>query len=37
MPCPYKIIVGRETALPSPLYHSGSTVIDISPDRVRRN
>ncbi len=22
MPCPYNIIFGRETALPSPLYHS---------------
>ncbi len=29
MPCPYNIILGRETALPSPLYHSGVTGIDL--------
>ncbi len=29
MPCPYNIILGRDTALPSPLYHSGATGIDI--------
>ncbi len=27
MPCPYKIIFGRDTALPSPLYYSGATVL----------
>ena len=30
MPCPYNIILGRDTALPSPLYHSGVTGIDIT-------
>jgi|GEM_PF-5413886 len=30
MPCPYNIILGRETAVPSPLYHSGVTGIDIT-------
>jgi hypothetical protein len=30
MPCPYNIILGRDTALPSPLYHSGATGIDIT-------
>ncbi len=30
MPCPYIIIFGRETALPSPLYHSGAAGIDIN-------
>ncbi len=29
MPCPYKIILGRETALPCPLYYSGATGIDM--------
>jgi hypothetical protein len=29
VPCPYSIIFGRDTALPSPLYHSGTTGIDI--------
>ncbi len=29
MPCPYNIILGRDTALPSPLDHSGVTGIDI--------
>jgi hypothetical protein len=29
VPCPYNIIFGRETAVPSPLYHSGVTGIDI--------
>ncbi len=29
MPCPYGIIFGRDTALPSPLYHSGAAGIDI--------
>jgi hypothetical protein len=30
VPCPYNIILGRDTALPSPLYHSGVTGIDIT-------
>ena len=30
MPCPYSIILGRDTALPSPLYHSGATGFDIT-------
>jgi hypothetical protein len=30
MPCPYNIIFGRDTALPSPLYHSGAAGIDIT-------
>jgi hypothetical protein len=30
MPCPYNIILGRETALPCPLYHCGVTGIDIT-------
>ncbi len=30
MPCPYSIIFGRDTALPSPLYHSGAAGIDIT-------
>jgi hypothetical protein len=30
MPCPYNIIFGRDTALPSPLYHSGAAGIDMS-------
>ena len=29
VPCPYNIIFGRDTARPSPLYHSGATGIDI--------
>ncbi len=29
MPFPYNITVGRDTALPSPLYHSGATGINI--------
>ena len=29
MPSPYAILMGRETALPSPLYHSGAAGIDI--------
>ncbi len=29
MPCPYNIIFGRETAMPSPLYNSGATGIYI--------
>ena len=29
MPCPYPLIWRRETALPSPLYHSGAAGIDI--------
>jgi hypothetical protein len=29
MPCPYNIILGRETALPCPLDHSGVTGFDI--------
>jgi hypothetical protein len=29
VPCPYSIIFGRDTALPSPLYHSGAAGIDI--------
>jgi hypothetical protein len=33
MPCPYNIILGRDTALPSPLYHSGVTGIDITQKR----
>ncbi len=24
MPCPYNIIFGRDTAMPSPLYYSGA-------------
>ena len=34
MPCPYKIILGRDTALPSPLYHSVVTGIDIKQSTV---
>jgi hypothetical protein len=30
VPCPYNVILGRDTALPSPLYHSGITGIDIT-------
>ncbi len=30
MPCPYDIILGRDTALPSPLYYSGAAGIDIT-------
>ncbi len=30
MPCPYDIILGRDTALPWTLYHFGVTGIDIS-------
>jgi hypothetical protein len=30
VPCPYSIIFGRDTALPSPLYHSGAAGIDIT-------
>ncbi len=30
MPCPYSIILGRDTALPWTLYHSGATGIDIT-------
>ncbi len=30
MPFPYNLILGRDTALPSPLYHSGVTGIEIS-------
>ena len=40
MECPYNIILGRETALPSPLYDSGATGIDIIPtwlDRVLKH
>jgi hypothetical protein len=29
MPCPYNVILGRDTALPWTLYHSGVTGIDI--------
>ncbi len=29
MPYPYNTILCRDTALPSPLYHSGYTGIDI--------
>ncbi len=29
MPSPYNVIFGRDTALPSPLYHSGATGIDL--------
>ncbi len=29
MPFPYSIICGRETAMPSPLYYSGVTEINI--------
>ena len=36
MPCPYNIILGRDTALPSPLYHSGATGIDIIPTWLNR-
>jgi hypothetical protein len=35
VPCPYNVILGRETALPSPLYHSGVTEIDISPNLAK--
>ncbi len=30
MPCPYNFIFGRDTALPSPLYHSGAAGIDMT-------
>ncbi len=35
MPCPYNIIFGRDMALPSPLYHSGVTGIDIISNKQR--
>jgi hypothetical protein len=31
VPFPYNIIVGRETAVPCPLYHSDATGFDINP------
>lgn len=31
MPCPYNIRLGRDTAMPYHLYHSGNTGIDIIP------
>ena len=30
MPCPYNVVLRRETALPSPLYYSDVTGIDIN-------
>jgi hypothetical protein len=32
MPFPYKIILGRDTALPWTLYNSGITGIDVKAD-----
>ena len=32
MPCPYNIIFGRETAVPSPRYHSDATGNDMTND-----
>jgi hypothetical protein len=32
VPCPYNVILGRDTALPSPLYHSGVTGNDMIPN-----
>ncbi|WP_236505243.1 hypothetical protein, partial [Tychonema sp. BBK16] len=32
VPCPYNIIFGRDTALPSPLYYSGATEIEMNPN-----
>ena len=37
MPCPYKIILGWDTALPSPLYYSGATGIEIILDILGNN
>jgi hypothetical protein len=34
VPCPYNAILGKDTALPSPLYHSDVTGIEITGPRV---